>query len=360
MTYERENIRSMRGYISGEQPLDDQTIKLNTNENPYLSSPLVSDAIEAFSSANLRRYPPPMADEFRGLAATLHGVESGNIIATRGGDELLRLVITTFVNPGETIAMTEPTYSLYEVLAQIQNCPVFSQPLREDWSLPDDFSDAVNESGAKLTFIVNPHAPSGYLIDPEIIKKLIHDLDSIVLIDEAYVDFIDPSRAYDCLSLVNECENLIFLRTLSKGYSLAGLRFGYGIGHKGLIQPMLEKTRDSYNLDTFSQQIATAAIKDQTYATQIWQKIRMDRKLLASRLRELGFEPYPSESNFLLVKVGADMNVTASEIYETLEQNQILVRYFNTAGLDDKLRITVGDPEENDQLIFALHEIFDS
>ena len=153
----------MDGYSSGEQPLDDKVIKLNTNENPYPPAPGVQEVISGFDGSKLRRYPPPTADEFRNLAAKIHGVNTNQIIATRGGDELLRLLLKTFVDPLDPIGTTSPTYSLYPVLAQIQNCPVVEVELEDDWSLPTDFATRMNAAGVKLTLIVNPHAPTGKL-----------------------------------------------------------------------------------------------------------------------------------------------------------------------------------------------------
>ena len=161
MNYERENIRRMAGYASGEQPEDPRTIKLNTNENPYPASPAVNRVLGGLDAAILRRYPPATSLAFREAAARLHGVNPDNIIATRGGDELLRLVITTFVDPGEKIGMTDPSYSLYPVLAQIQDCDMVRIPLDDDWSVPPNFARQLNDAGVKLTFIVNPHAPHG-------------------------------------------------------------------------------------------------------------------------------------------------------------------------------------------------------
>ncbi|MBV1879426.1 MAG: histidinol-phosphate transaminase [Pseudomonadales bacterium] len=360
MKFERPNIQQMTGYAAGEQPQDEKTIKLNTNENPYPPSPVVDETIKRFTATSLRRYPPPTAAKFRSIAAKLHQVEENNIIATRGGDELLRLVITTFVDPGETIAMSEPTYSLYPVLAQIHNCPILKVPLEANWALNKDFIKKTNQAQAKLVLVVNPHAPSGHLLEPAEIKQLAELSNSVVLIDEAYVDFIDPARQYDCLSLVKEYNNLIFLRTLSKGYSLAGLRFGYGIGHETLISPIMNKTRDSYNLDLFSQQIATAALSDQNYASQTWHKVREQKQKLDQALITLGIKSAPSEANFLLATLNADLPMTAQQVYVALKQQHILVRYFDAPGLQDKLRITIGTAEENDQLISTIKRLFSS
>lgn len=355
MTFERENISKMAGYSYGEQPEDTSVIKLNTNENPYPASPAVQQALNTVDANLLRRYPPALANDFRAAAANLHGVSINNIIATRGGDELLRLLFTTFADPGDVIAMTEPTYSLYPVLAQIQNARILGLPLGADWLLPAGFAEAANNAKAKMTFVVNPHAPSGKLISSDQIRHLAASLNSILLVDEAYVDFVDPSHNYGCLDLVKDHENVIFLRSLSKGYGLAGLRFGYGIGHNSLIEPMLTKTRDSYNLDAISQQLATAAIIDQPYAQNTWDLVRTSRTTLAASLRERKFDVAVSEANFLLATVPE--HLSAELIYEGLKLRKILVRFFKVAGLDDKLRITVGTEAENTQLLAALDEL---
>lgn len=357
MQYQRDNILAMTGYVSGEQPDDDDTIKLNTNENPYPPAPEIQQVLDDFHLDSLRRYPPPMADHFRRLAANLHGVATENIIATRGGDELLRLLITTFVNPGESIGMTNPTYSLYPVLAQIQDCPVTKIELNEDWTLASDFAERINAAGCTLTFLVNPHAPSGKLLAVEDIARLASSLDSVLLIDEAYIDFVqDP---YDLVPLIFKHDNLVILRTLSKGYSLAGLRFGYGIGPAELIKPMLEKTRDSYNLDLLSQKIAEAAIANHRYAMSNCHKVIAERKRLKEALTSMGLEVESSQANFLLVSVHGDNEPanfpSANTLYRQLKDHGILVRYFPEKRLRNKLRITVGTPQENDRLLSTLN-----
>lgn len=351
MSFERENIKKMAGYVSGEQPDDPSTIKLNTNENPCPPSTAVNQVIAEFDPLELRRYPPANADGFRSLAAELHGVSKEKIIATRGGDELLRLVITTFVDPGEKIGVTNPTYSLYPVLAGIQDCPLFEVDLDEHWCVPTNFADEMNNAGVKLTLIVNPHAPSGRLMSIEEIDQIAGDLDSLLLLDEAYIDFVD--EPYDSVRLTDKHNNIIILRTLSKGYSLAGLRFGYGIGAESLIFPMMSKTRDSYNLDLLGQRIAEAAFGDQDTARASWQLVISERERVRTALAEMGLPSPSSQTNFLLVDVAQG----AESIYEGLKQRHILVRYFGTPRLADKLRISIGSAEENDQLLEALKEI---
>ena len=354
MSFERQNIEKMSGYISGEQPDDPDILKLNTNENPYPPSERVAETIRSFDSSGLRHYPSPTAARFRRLAAELHDLDANNIIATRGGDELLRLVITTFVDPGERIGVTNPTYSLYPVLAEIQDCPLIEIDLIEDWGLPQGFADSMNSAGVKLTLLINPHAPSGYLLSIEEVSRLAGQLDSILLLDEAYIDFVDG--VFDSPKLVKEHDNLIILRTLSKGYSLAGLRFGYGIATPQLINPMLNKTKDSYNLDLLSQQIAETAIADQPAAKRSWQLVIEERHRLHEELKKLDMSSSPSQTNFLLVTTPID----AEQLYLRLKERQILVRYFALPRLQDKLRITVGTKAENDRLLSALKEILGS
>ncbi len=356
MTFERDNIRQMAGYTSGEQPLDTHTIKLNTNENPYPASPKVQEVLDRFTVDQLRRYPQPDSNGFRDAAADLHDVERDNIIATRGGDELLRLVITTFVDPHQIIAMSDPTYSLYPVLSKVQDARTLKIPLAEDWSLPDDFAEKANAAGARLTFVVNPHAPSGYLLHENTIRAVAEELDGLLLLDEAYIDFVDPDQTYDAVPLINEYDNLIILRSMSKGYSLAGLRFGYGIGAKSLIEPMRTKTRDSYNLDAISQQLAEAAIRDQPYAAETWRKVRTERSRVQAALAKLGMKSPESSGNFLLASVPASLP-DAKSIYEILKDQGILVRYFAADRLGDKLRISIGTAEENDRLVTALTKL---
>ena len=355
MNFERENIRRMAGYVSGEQPDNELTIKLNTNENPYPPSPQVNEVLRQFNPESLRRYPPATAQKFRQLAAELHGVDLKNVIATRGGDELLRLVITTFVGPGEKIGMTDPTYSLYPVLAQIQDCPIVEVPLMADWTLPGAFADSMNNAKVKLTFLVNPHAPSGTLLPIDRVSRLASELNSILLLDEAYINFVD--HHYQTSQLVKQHDNLVILRTLSKGYSLAGLRFGYGLADQSLIEPMLNKTRDSYNLDLISQLIAEAAIAHQDYVHSNSRKVIVERNRLKAQLHELGILCADSQANFLLATIPESINSSAADLYQTLKERHILVRYFNTERLGDKLRISIGTREENDQLLSTLRKI---
>jgi len=355
MSFERDNIARMQGYTPGEQLDGDNIIKLNTNENPYPPSPAVAQALQDTAVASLRRYPPATALRFRQAAAALHGIDADNIIATNGGDELLRLVLTTFVEAGDTIVTTQPSYSLYPVLAEIQNCKLRELPLADDWSMPEDFIDKLNQSKAKLCILVNPHAPTGTLLSISYLETIADKFDGILLVDEAYVDFVDPDQHYNSVPLAVGHPNVLLLRTLSKGYSLAGLRFGYGIGNQSLIDPMQYKTRDSYNTDLLAQRLATAAVESIEHASDTWAKVRSSRKQLAAALSDLGFVVYPSQTNFLLCRVPEGKQ--AEQLYLDLKARKILVRYFNQERLQDKLRISIGSEAENRSLLAALEEI---
>ncbi len=349
MSFERPNIESMSGYVPGEQPGAADVVKLNTNENPYPASAAVATALAGIRVDQLRRYPSPTAQGFRQVAADYHNLHSDNIIPTNGGDELLRLAVTTFAGPGDVVAIAEPSYSLYPVLTDIQGCRLQRVPLLDNWSLPSDFTAILNDAGARLAILVNPHAPTGILMPAATLISIARGFNGVLLVDEAYVDFVDPRQMYDLTPAVRELDNLLLLRTLSKGFSLAGLRFGYGIGAASLLAPMMFKTRDSYNTDFISQHLASAALSSADEARTTWTRVRNERLRLAEELEKLGLPCLPSQSNFLLAQCSSAE--AARNTYENLKRQGILIRYFAQNRLQDKLRITVGTPEQNQQLL---------
>jgi len=343
--------------VCGEQPTHGDLCKLNTNENPYPTSPKVQQALAGFDTAALRTYPQPTADALRGALAKRHGLTRGNLVVTNGGDEALRMAITTFLEPGEPLGFADPSYSLYPILAEVHGARLAPVNLTEAWALPEGFAQRMNAAGAQLTCLANPHAPSGGLLGTDDIQSLAQALDGVLLLDEAYVDFVDPALPYDSMHLIEQCDNLLILRSFSKGYGLAGLRLGYLAGQRGLIEPLLTKTRDSYNVNEIGQLLGLAAFSDQAYAQRTWDAVRKARQRLAESLAKLGLHAPPSQANFLLVQVPATAPMTAEEIYLTLKQRGILVRYFNAPMLTDKLRITVGTPEQNAGLVAELAQM---
>lgn len=348
----------MQGYTSGEQPDRADVIKLNTNENPYPPGPAVARALAGLQVESLRRYPPPTAMGLRQALASLHAVTPDNIIVTNGGDELLRLLLATFVDTNECIATAAPSYSLYEVLAAAHGCSMKHYPLTSEWQLPLNLAARMNADRIKLCFIVNPHAPSGALVSVAALESLASTFKGVLVIDEAYIDFVEPGLQHNALPLIHKFDNVLLLRTFSKGYSLAGLRMAYGLGPKSLIDPMQYKTKDSYNTDFIAQTLAMAAISDQSYAADTWRKVREERKALRQSLADMRLFSPESQSNFLLASVPAPHS--AEMLYEQLKTAGILVRYFKIPGLDDKLRITVGTPDENKRLLTALQRALQS
>jgi histidinol-phosphate aminotransferase len=357
MTYQRAHLEAMQGYTPGEQP-DTPVIKLNTNENPYPPGPAVARALSCVPVGLLQRYPDPLAAAFRASAARLHRLAPANVIATNGGDELLRLALTTFLDPGKPLGLLVPGYGLYSVLAAIHRSPVAGVPLSDDWSVPEDTAERWNAAGAPLAIITNPHAPSGALASAAELGKLARNFRGVLLVDEAYVDFVEPSIEHETAAMVAAHPNVLLLRTLSKGYSLAGLRLAYGLGAAELVAPMLSKTKDSYNVDAIAQIVGTAALDDARSAAKNCEAVRHERSALGLALTAMGWQCAPSQANFLLATVPAgDRWPSAEQVYRSLMAERIFVRWFDEERLRDKLRISIGTPEENQLLIAALRRI---
>lgn len=345
MGYFRDNVEQAAGYTPGFQPKATDVVKLNTNENPYPPSPQVMKILAEVKPEQLRRYPDPTATVFREAAAGIHGVSPDNILCCNGGDELLAMAIRAFCDERRPLAYPVPTYTLYPVLARLQPCEAIEVPFDAEFNLPAKLAT----TGAALTIVCNPNAPTGSLIRVGELASLAAEIKGVLLIDEAYADFAE----WNCVPLIKDFPNVIILRTLSKGYSLAGLRFGYAIASKDLIDGLL-KVKDSYNVDALSIALATTAIKDQSYFRENVEKIKSARRTLTEQLRGLGFAVRDSHSNFVFVQVRSG---SASPIQEELSRRNIFVRYWNQPGIADKLRISVGTPEQNEKLIAALREI---
>ncbi len=345
MGYFRDNVEGAAGYTPGFQPKAADVVKLNTNENPYPPSPQVFKALAGIRPGQLRRYPDPLGNAFREAAAELHGVDPANIMCCNGGDDLLSIAIRAFCDERRPVAYPVPTYSLYPVLARLQDCEAIEIPFDEEFNLPAKLAG----TGAPLTIVCNPNAPTGSFIRVEELASLAAELAGVLLVDEAYVDFAEQN----CAPLVNDFDNIIVLRSLSKGYSLAGLRFGYAIADQDLIAGLL-KVKDSYNVDAVAIALATAAIRDQAYFRQNVEKVKQERRALTAQLRAAGFAVPESHANFVLAQT---KNNAAGEIHQKLAQRNIFVRYWNTPRLEDKLRISVGTKEQNEKLMAALREI---
>jgi len=345
MGYFRDNVARAAGYVPGFQPQATDVVKLNTNENPYPPSPQVLEALARMRPEQLRRYPDPLGNAFRVAAAEVNGLEPDNVMCCNGGDDLLSIAIRACCDEGHPLAYPVPTYSLYPVLANLQGCPTIEIPFDREFNLPAKLAS----TAAALTIVCNPNAPTGSFIGIDELASLADKLDGVLLIDEAYVDFAKES----CAPLVRNLDNVVILRSLSKGYSLAGIRFGYALAHRDLIAGLL-KVKDSYNVDAVAIALATAAIEDQPYFRANVEKVKRARQTLTERLRQLEFEVADSQTNFVLAQV---KNGSAGDIYERLAQRNIFVRYFDSPELSDKLRISIGTEEQNERLLAALREI---
>src|SRR5688500_2455768 len=340
-SFVRQTVRESPGYVPGEQPgAGERVIKLNTNENPFPPSPRVIQALQQVEAEMLRRYPNPTADLFRAAAAKVHDVTPDMVIAGNGSDDILDVAVRTFLGPDDVLAFPDPTYSLYPVLAELGESRSVSVPWEKDWTLP---IDALLATKAKAIFLANPNAPTGTFVPAAKMKELAKKFSGLLLIDEAYADFAGEN----CVGLVADHENVVISRTLSKSHSLAGLRFGYGIAQEDVIREMM-KVKDSYNCDAISVCLATAAIEDIEYAKQTWENVRAERERLTDELTALDWQVLPSRANFILATV-PDGNGKAA--YLGLKEQGILVRYFDKPGLRDKVRITVGQSQENNALL---------
>lgn len=343
MTYFRSNIDGMGGYQPGEQPRDGEFLKLNTNENPYAPSPNVIEAIRQSATDRLRKYPDPVATAFREPAGQLLGFDPSWILAGNGSDDLLTIITRSFVGPGDLMVAPTPSYILYRSLAEIQGAAYEEVPFDSDWNLPDQFA----RPGVRLAFLPNPNSPSGTMMAPPRIRELATRLRvaAPLVVDEAYVDFAEAS----CLELVRDLDNVIVTRTLSKSYSLAGIRFGFAVARPELISGMI-KVKDSYNCDTISIAAATAALADQPHLHRNVDRIRATRRRLIDELRKLGFMVPESHANFVWCTRGP---VPSRQLYERLKTERILVRYMSYTGSGDGLRISVGTDAEMDRFLSA-------
>jgi histidinol-phosphate aminotransferase len=333
----------MAGYVPGEQPRGGGFIKLNTNENPYPPSPRVAEAITRGLDGRLRLYPDPLGRSFVETAAGLHGVTPEMVLAGNGSDDLLTILTRSFVGPGQFAVTPAPSYILYRTLVELQDAGIVEVPFRSDWTLdPGRFTIP----GARLALLANPNSPSGTALTGPQIAELAGALSCPLVLDEAYVDFAGSHGA----NLLAEHPNLIVLRTLSKGYGLAGLRIGYLLAHPEIIRGLV-KVKDSYNCDTLSLLGGAAALEDQAYLAQTRCRILATRRRLTDALRSMGYTVPDSQANFVWATEGPK---PASDVYEQLKERRILVRLMRYPGHEPGLRVTVGTDAEIDSFLEAM------
>lgn len=353
---------SLVPYVPGEQPKDKKYIKLNTNENPYPPSPKVKAAIES-ELENLRLYPDPDADKPREAAAEYFNKALGltgedaltkkNIFMGNGSDEILALLCPAFFS-GSKVAFPDITYTFYPVIASLFEVPCVNIPLRDDFTLDQDAVKNLPDDVAGM-FLCNPNAPTGAAISLDEIKAILEaDADKLIVVDEAYVDF----GAETAVGLVNKYDNLLVVQTLSKSRQLAGIRCGLAIANEELIGVLdtVKNTFNSYTLDRLGNAAACAAFADVEYFDETRKKIADTRDKVSAQLSELGWDVIPSKSNFIFAQPPAG-SATAEEFFHELRGKGILVRYFAKPRINNRLRITIGTPEDMETFVGAVKEI---
>jgi histidinol-phosphate aminotransferase len=336
----------MAAYVPGYQPADEAAyVKLNTNENPYAPSPAVIEAIISHAGSGLRRYPDPGSLQCREIAGHLYGFSPDWIIMANGSDEVLNNLIRAFAGEGEEIGYIHPSYSYYETLALIQGAKVRRFSLTPGFEIAD-FPETYH---GKVLFLTSPNSPLGFSFPLRYIEELASRIKGMLVVDEAYADFADDNA----LRLVRDHENIVVTRTLSKSYSLAGMRLGLAIAHPPVIAA-LNKIRDHYNLDKLAQAAAAAALRDQNYFSSCIRLIRDTRDWFTARLEAIGYAVIPSCANFVFA---TPPDRDGERIYQGLFDRKILVRHFRDPLLSQGLRISIGTREEMDQTLSALNDI---
>ena len=345
----REYVREVTPYTPGEQPGGADVIKLNTNENPYPPCDGVAKALKEFDCEALRRYPDPAISKLRGAIASYHNLDMGNVFVGVGSDDVIAMCYMTFFNSNKPILFPDITYSFYDVWADEFKVPFTVKALNEDFRI--NKSDYYVENGGVI--IPNPNAPTGIAEPVEFFEDILnHNRDSIVIVDEAYVDF----GASSCIELLSQYDNLIVVRTFSKSRSMAGSRIGYALASEEIITALhnVKYSYNSYTMDSVTIKLGVEAIKDEKYFRDNLDKVICTRNWTRDRLNELGFQVFDSSANFLFVKPSG---ISAKALFEKLKERNIYVRYFNKPRIDNYLRISIGTDSEMQALIDAIAEI---
>jgi histidinol-phosphate aminotransferase len=356
----RPAVRAMPGYTPGEQISD--LVKLNTNEGAFPPSPRVMAALGAITEETLRLYPDPVSGRLRAAAALRFGVTADQILAGNGSDDCLTILYRAFLDPGDKVACPWPTYGLYDTLATLQGAELVRVGFRQNarrWELPPELA----RQHAKMIILANPNNPSGTLVPVDELRRLCDAAagdgegrgaaPAIVVVDEAYVDFalgagVDASM----LPYLAQHPNLVVLRTMSKSYSLAGARLGLLFAAAPLVAE-LGKVKDSYNVNAVTQAVGVAALEDRSYHEECVRQTLDQRARVERELEGLGWSWPESAANFLLCEIGS----RAEEIYTALKDEGLLVRWWRAPELRTKIRISVGNADENEHLLAALKRL---
>ena len=345
----KDNIRKVTAYVPGEQPkVVGGLIKLNTNENPYPPSPKVKAAVDALPIADMRLYPDTTAAPLAKKIADYHGLEQNQVFVGVGSDDVLATCFLTFFAGNKPILFPDITYSFYDVWADLYKIPYKTVPLDDDFNIRAE--DYKCENGGVV--IANPNAPTSIAAPIEVIEDIIaSNPESIVIIDEAYIDYGGESA----LNLLDKYENLVVVRTFSKSRAFAGMRIGYAMASGGLIDAMndVKFSINSYTMNCAAIRYGIAAVEDEEYFREQIDKVIKTREFAVSELSKLGFTCPESSANFIFA---AHESIPAVEIFEYLKSRNIYVRYFKKPRIDNRLRITIGTDDQMKKVIEVLKE----
>ena len=342
----RPAILSMKGYVPGFQPDPSENyIKLNSNENPFPPSPRVQEVLRRLAYEDLRIYPDPESLELREKLGVLYGFSPNQIICGNGSDDILNIIVRTFVDPGEALGFFEPAFPLYRVLGIIQGAKIVSIPLAEPYDHPP-----MPPEGLKVFFLANPNSPVGFGYPTALVSQMARRTNAIFVVDEAYAEFAKENA----LNLVRDFENVIVVRTVSKSYSLAGVRLGYAIGREKWIGEMF-KVKDPFNVTRLTQAVVAAALEDQEYLRKNILQIVETREWLTREATALKYRVIPSQANFIFPQ--PPQKGRGVKFFEALLSRKLLTRYYDEAGLKDGVRLTIGSKEEMTFALRVLKEI---
>jgi histidinol-phosphate aminotransferase len=347
--YWSDVVGRLTPYVPGEQPRLDKLVKLNTNESPYPPSPRVLEAIAAVPADALRRYPDPESTELRQAFADRNGLDLVQVFVGNGSDEVLAHVFQALLKHDRPLLFPDITYSFYPVWCDLYQVRWRTVPLTQDFRVdPDDYR---GENGGII--IPNPNAPTGVLLGLTAVRQLLEqNPDSVVVIDEAYIDFGGESAT----CLIPEFDNLLVVQTMSKSWALAGLRVGVAMGSEALVDALqrVKNSFNSYPLDVLAQRAGVAALGDEDYFNRTCGRVIASRERLAAAMAGLGFEVLPSAANFILAR---HPDRAARDLFAALRARGIVVRYFDKPRIDEHLRISVGTDAQCDELLAALGEL---
>lgn len=346
------NVRKVTPYTPGDQPNRPKMIKLNTNENPYPPAPGVQQALKEFETDELRLYPDPKSSALTEAIAAHYQVKPEQVFVGVGSDDVLALAFLTFFHSSKPILFPDISYSFYPVWAEVFDIPYETPALDENFRIVKE--DYYRENGGVI--FPNPNAPTSLAMGRSDVEEIVRrNPDSVVIVDEAYVDF----GAESAVSLVETYENLLVVQTFSKSRSMAGMRIGFAVGSSRLIGCLndVKYSFNSYTMSRLSLRLGVEALRDQAYFQETTAKIVKTREQAKSRLRELGFDCLDSRTNFLFV---THPKYRAKELYEALKQEDIYVRYFALPRIDNHLRITIGTEEQMEALYTFLKRYMES